>query len=145
MGCLLEMLDWYGHREANQQDEMVWCLEEDKGFTIRSMCEALGPTSQISFLGECVWNSHVQSKAPFLLWEFWWNKIPTLDNLCRRGLMLPNWCCLCKGGGELAGHTFLHCPWSTPFWDYFINKFGVGSIVLDQGVSILLAETSSHY
>lgn len=97
-----------GNRD--KQDEMVWVLEEEEGFSIKSMCEALGSPSHLSFPRECVWDSHVQSKFSFLLWEVWWNRIPMIDNLRRRGIILPNWCCLCKGDEESVDHIFLHCP-----------------------------------
>lgn len=125
MGRLLDTLDHYSLGKENQLDEMLWTQDEERGFSVRSMCEALSPPSQIVFPSECIWNSHVQSKFSFLLWELWWNKIPTINNLIRRGLILLNWCCLCKGDGESIGHTFLHFPWSATFWNHFISKFRV--------------------
>lgn len=67
MGRLLDLLDHYTLGEVNQPDEMLMSLNEEKGFSIRSMCEALSTSGQIAFPRECVWNSQVQSKISFLL------------------------------------------------------------------------------
>lgn len=53
--------------------------------------------------------SSYPDKATLLLWKLWWNRIPTLDNLLRRGLILPNWCCLCMDNVESVDHSFLQC------------------------------------
>lgn len=46
---------------------MIWVLDEDNGFSVKFMFEALRPPNQLSFLGDCVWNPAIQSKVAFLL------------------------------------------------------------------------------
>lgn len=89
------------------------------------MYEALYTSMGIQFPSECVWKPKIPTKNAFLLWEVWWNRIPTINNLLRRGLVLPSWCCLCRDDVESADHLFLHCPWSKPIWDYFIRSMGI--------------------
>lgn len=43
----------------------------------------------------------------------------TIDNLIRRGMVLPNWCCLCKENVDSVGDTFIHCIWATTFFESF--------------------------
>lgn len=128
MGCLLELLDRYCIGGADQHDEMVWCLEEENGFIVKSMCKVLGTSTSVSFPRKCVWNLNMQLRDSFLMWELWWNMILTLDNLRSGGMYLPSWCCLCKGEGESAAYIFLHCSWTVPIWSHFINRFGVAFI-----------------
>ncbi|XP_074273324.1 uncharacterized protein LOC141596657 [Silene latifolia] len=40
------------------------------------------------------------------------NKLPTVDNLCRRGMMLVNRCVLCESHSETASHLFFDCAYS---------------------------------
>ncbi|XP_074266936.1 uncharacterized protein LOC141590229 [Silene latifolia] len=40
------------------------------------------------------------------------NKLPTIDNLCRRGLVLINRRVLCKQNSESSDHLFFDCPFS---------------------------------
>lgn len=42
MGCLLEMLDNYCLGDGAMPDEMLWCLDEAKRYSVKSMCEVLG-------------------------------------------------------------------------------------------------------
>lgn len=96
-----------------------------KGVFLSNLYEELGSPSHDLFQGECVWNSNIQTKAYFLLWKLWWNRIPTIDNLVRRGMVLFNWCCLCKEDAESSDHIFLHCVWTSTFLNYFTSRFGV--------------------
>lgn len=125
MGRLLDLLERYAIGERDVNDEMLWGLDEEKGFSVKSMYEELSCPSQLSFPGECVWNPLIQLKVSFLMWELCWNRAPTIDNLIRRDMYIPNWCCLCKADAESTSHLFLHCPWVRYFWDHFISRFGV--------------------
>jgi hypothetical protein len=57
--------------------------------------------------------------ARFLLWFFTWTaacgKIPTVDNLRRRGMVVVNRCWLCEADGESVDHLLLHCGGSESF------------------------------
>ncbi|XP_074265539.1 uncharacterized protein LOC141587978 [Silene latifolia] len=44
------------------------------------------------------------------------NKLPTVDNLCTRGLVLVNRCVLCESHSETADHLFFYCSFSATVW-----------------------------
>ncbi|XP_074315220.1 uncharacterized protein LOC141651404 [Silene latifolia] len=44
------------------------------------------------------------------------NKLPTIDNICSRGLMLVNRCVLCEQQAETAAHLFFECSYSKEVW-----------------------------
>ncbi|XP_074290835.1 uncharacterized protein LOC141617542 [Silene latifolia] len=44
------------------------------------------------------------------------NKLPTLDNLIRRGLYLANQCGLCEKANEDVKHLFFTCAYSAQVW-----------------------------
>ncbi|XP_074289207.1 uncharacterized protein LOC141614356 [Silene latifolia] len=44
------------------------------------------------------------------------NKLPTLDNLSRRGLIIANRCVLCESHSESALHLFFECSFSAVVW-----------------------------
>lgn len=48
-----------------------------------------------------------------------------MDNLIRRGMIIPNRCCLCMADAESSGHLFIHCAWVRPLWCYFLSHFDV--------------------
>jgi hypothetical protein len=52
-------------------------------------------------------------------------KILTIDNLRKRGLILVDWCCLCRESGESPDHLRLHCKVARKLWDLVFVLFGV--------------------
>lgn len=75
--------------------------------------------------GICAWNPQIQLKVAMFVWKLWWDHAPTIDNLIRRGIAIPNWCCLCISAGESFAHLFLHCPRVYSLWSYFWVRVGV--------------------
>ena len=55
-----------------------------------------------------VWNQLVPTKVEFFVWEAWWGKVLTLDQLNRRGFSLPNRCYLCGEEEENIDHLLIH-------------------------------------
>jgi hypothetical protein len=53
------------------------------------------------------------------------NKIFTLDNLRRRGIVVVNRCWLCKSDGELVDHILLHYGAARALWNDFFIRFGL--------------------
>lgn len=102
-----------------QQDERVWSLDEENGFTMKSMYLDLCPLV-VSYPGECVWNSLIQLTVSFFMWELLWDRALMIDNLILRGMMIPNQCCLCTSAAESSRHLFVHCLWVEPIWSYFL-------------------------
>lgn len=95
--------------------------DKHRGFSISSMYDTLCHQIHDVSPGICVWNSLIQLKVSFLLWRLWWNRVPTIDNLIRRGMGITNWCCLCISASESSGHLFHHCPWISYLWNYFLD------------------------
>lgn len=72
------------------------------------------------------WKRMWKLKAPLprtrlLMWSILNNKVPTGDNLIKRGLYGPYWCCLCKDNTETVGHLFLSCPTTTDLWNSILS------------------------
>ena len=53
------------------------------------------------------------------------DKIHTLDNLAKRGQIIPNRCSLCKHDLEMINHLFIHFPYSSKVWNLLTRDFGV--------------------
>lgn len=70
---------------------------------------------------------HVETqKAPprskVFMWSILKNKIPTGDNLIKRGMHKPFWCNLCKDNTESMDHLFLTCPITVDLWVYVLSN-----------------------
>ncbi|XP_074298626.1 uncharacterized protein LOC141629544 [Silene latifolia] len=44
------------------------------------------------------------------------NRLPTIDNLCKRGLVLVNRCALCESSLETISHLYFRCSYSVVVW-----------------------------
>lgn len=56
----------------------------------------------IHFHGK-IFGAKVPKRVSFFLfgWSAAWDKILTIDNLIKRGLLLVNWCCMCPCNGKI--------------------------------------------
>ncbi|KAF5455272.1 hypothetical protein F2P56_024868, partial [Juglans regia] len=84
-----------------------------------------------------IWRSKAPTKAAFFVWTAALGKILTIDNLRRRGLIITDWCCLCRNSGETVDHLLLHCEFARGIWNYFFNKLGVAWVMPDRVVGFL--------
>jgi hypothetical protein len=65
----------------------------------------------------------------FFAWMVTLGKILTLDNLCKMNIIVIEWCYMCKIGGEVINHLFLHCMVATKLWSTILQLFGVVWVV----------------
>jgi hypothetical protein len=61
----------------------------------------------------------------FCVWTATLGKILTLDNLGKRNVIVVDWYCICKKGGESNNHLFLHCEVVRDLWSSLFYLFGV--------------------
>lgn len=47
--------------------------------------------------------------SQFFVWEAWYERMMTLDDVKRRGITMVNRCYLCQKEEENVSHLFLHC------------------------------------
>jgi hypothetical protein len=62
-----------------------------------------------SFPWKSIWKVKVHPRVPFFVWTMTLGKILTLDNLCKRNIIVIEWCYMCKNYGESIDNLFLHC------------------------------------
>lgn len=98
----------------------------EKGSQLKLCTMPCAPPTSFSSPGKCVWNNLIPLKISFFLWELWRDRAPTINNLLARGLIIPNWCSMCKSDAESLGHLFIHCSWVSHIWRFFLDHFGVG-------------------
>jgi hypothetical protein len=67
------------------------------------------------------WRTNAPLRLVFFTWTTSLGKILTLDNLCKRHIIVINWCCTCKKSGETLD-LLLHCDVMRDFVDYGISN-----------------------
>lgn len=55
------------------------------------------------------WRMRIPTKIKIFLWRLCVDRLPTIDNLSRRSVVVPNFCALCGEHGESSMHLFWMC------------------------------------
>jgi hypothetical protein len=119
-------------------DLVCWNPSSREVFEVRSFYHALIQPASSAFPWRSVWKAKAPSKMAFFLWTASLGRILTTDNLRKRGIIIMDWCCMCKAGGESVNHLFIHCPVASDLWNMFFHLFGV-LWVMPKGVVDLLS------
>ncbi|KAJ1701213.1 hypothetical protein LUZ63_000992 [Rhynchospora breviuscula] len=71
-----------------------------------------------------IWKLLLPPRLKTFLWLMLHNKLPTIDNLQKRGLPIVNRCCLCKNCSESIAHTFGSCSFFKDVTNLALNRTG---------------------
>jgi hypothetical protein len=109
---------------------ICWIPSKRKFFEVRSFVVLSNSSNRYevgcsSFPWKGIWKVKVPLQVSFFVWTASLGKILTLDNLCKRGLIVVNWCCMCKRSGESINHLFLHCEVARTLSSVLFTLFGV--------------------
>jgi mannosylglycoprotein endo-beta-mannosidase len=86
-----------------------------------------------------IWKSPAPSKLIAFSWQVLHNRIPTKDNLVRRGIFRgdsPGNCVVCSGSLESVTHLFLHCDFAFSIWLDIFRWLDV-SVIMPGSLSIM--------
>jgi len=74
--------------------------------------------------GKMLWQKDIPLKVVVFAWRLFRNRLPTKDDLSRRGILNDDSCLCVAGCGSLetAHHLFLHCSLFGSVW-YLINSW----------------------
>ena len=64
-------------------------------------------------------------RVGFSAWSASLGKILTTDNLCKRRVLVLDWCYMCKRFGESVDHLLLLCPIAWELWSLVFCLFGI--------------------
>ena len=99
-------------------DQLHWINSTDGKLTNKiayTTLVARGPSVQWADL---IWNTFIPPSRAFITWRLLHNKLPTDDNLRKRGCYIVSICCFCKKQAESSHHLFFDCPVTFNLWDW---------------------------
>jgi hypothetical protein len=85
-----------------------------------------------------IWNSYVPPTRAFISWRLLHDRLPTDENLRKRGCYIVSICCFCRKQSESSSHIFLHCPVTAQLWDW-LSKGSGQHMDLTSGLSLVLS------
>lgn len=99
----------------NNDDKLLWTSNKKSTFTVNSFYNYLQGQSNLDgmeFPSRMIWNTSAPPRISFFGWEAAKERILTIDNLMRRGIILTNRCFLCQKDAESTNHLLLWCPFT---------------------------------
>lgn len=104
----------------DKQDGWSWAGDLATGYTVKSAYLAQLPISNDSAFFKTIWRSMVPSKVIGLAWKIAHGRLPTLDNLLKRGVDLGDnndgQCFFCSQHIEEVAHLFFSCDFTYKVW-----------------------------
>jgi len=96
----------------------------------------LGQSQEVPW-HKLLWNTYIPPSMAFISWRFLHNKLPTEDNLKKRGCIIVSICCFCKKSEESSLHLFLRCAIIGQLWlwlmkgtDQILDLSSINSLLL---------------
>ena len=120
-------------------DRVVWNLSKRRNFEVKTFYKALACHEAVSFPWKGIWRVKAPKRVAFFVWTAALGKILTHDNLRRRGIVVVEWCVMCKKHGESVDHLLLHCDVARVVWSSFYSLFGVEWVMPSSVVDLLSA------
>nr|ABD28730.1 Ribonuclease H [Medicago truncatula] len=103
-------------------DKLIWTDSVDGDLSNKlafSFLPGHGPTVHWA---KMLWNAYTPPTGAFITWRFLHNKLPTDDNLRKRGCYIVSiCCCFCRKQAETSSHIFLQCPVTLQLWDWLLK------------------------
>lgn len=104
-------------------DSLSWKFGRSGVFSVKSFYQVLGGESagvEVSPIS-AIWKYGAPSKVAAFAWLAGSKKILTVDNLRKRGMIIPNVCLMCFQDGESVNHLFIHCSFARQLWNKILN------------------------
>ncbi|XP_024640596.1 uncharacterized protein [Medicago truncatula] len=97
-------------------DSLVWLHSSNSKLTSKLALNFLKPAVVNLPWAAVIWKSCIPPAHSFILWCIMHGKIPTDENLRRRGCINVSICSFCLRTDESYEHLFLHCPFAKNIW-----------------------------
>ncbi|XP_024630644.1 uncharacterized protein [Medicago truncatula] len=119
--------------QVDKEDRWLWRLKSSNDFTVRSASKVLvnQQNTYTEVSPNALWHKDIPLKVVLFAWRLIRDRLPTKDNLIRRGIIGPN-DSLCVGGCglmETSPRLFLHCQLFGEVWHFIHLWLGVCSVI----------------
>jgi len=102
-------------------DKLIWTDSVDGDLSNKLSFSFLAGHGPAVHWAKMLWNTYTPPTRAFITWRFLHNKLPTDDNLRKRGCYIVSVCCFYRKQAETSSHIFLQCPVTLQLWDWLLK------------------------
>ncbi|XP_019431188.1 PREDICTED: uncharacterized protein LOC109338411 [Lupinus angustifolius] len=122
---------------SGKRDRFIWKSSVDGLMTLRDASAWINVNPQPSNWCKIIWSSSIPPSKSFTTWRFRHGKLPTDENLQKRGCSLASMCNLCKASNDNSEHIFLTCHFAVRIWNWLGTTFSI--TINNHSISAILA------
>lgn len=97
---------------------LCWTSAPDGKLTSKIAFRPLNGIGQRVVWANLLWNSYIPPSRSFITWRLLHNKLPTDENLRKRGCFIVPICCFCMKDSETSQHMFFDCLVTSILWEW---------------------------
>ncbi|GKV00581.1 hypothetical protein SLEP1_g13249 [Rubroshorea leprosula] len=126
-----------------QEDRWIWKKDPRGKYSVSSAYNLLNTTPIPNLPGDynLIWNGRVPLKVAAFAWKVMQNRIPTKDNLQKRGVLgseEDQSCVLCGKEAESVNHLLFSCPIAWKVWSSCYQWWGINVVAQEKGWNHLI-------
>ena len=107
---------------AHQHDSIQW---KHGTFSTKNVWGLIRHQEQKVVWWKWAWKKPTVQKFSLTCFQAILHKLPTLDNLKKRGFQLASFCPLCYSASENEDHLFCTCPFSSEVWMEILHRLNI--------------------
>ncbi|TQD76419.1 hypothetical protein C1H46_038047 [Malus baccata] len=106
------------------KDVLIWEVSTSGVFSFSDGYEIVRHRFPVKSWASIIWRPFIPPRYSILVWKILFNKLPTEDQLQRRGIPLAPICQLCHKNSESIDHIFSSCEFAQCAWRWLATQFG---------------------
>lgn len=118
------------------QDQLVWLHSSDGDLSSKKAFVFLRTSADALSFPSLIWRVSIPPSHSFIFWRVMPDKMPTDENIRRRGCTLVSICVLYMISSENSVHLFLECLFASHLWTWLGNQLH-RPIIIDSVLSTL--------
>ncbi|KAF6148117.1 hypothetical protein GIB67_011892 [Kingdonia uniflora] len=120
----------------HKPDRRVWKPDLIGKFSTKGAFETIRNKGQQNLWFKFLFRSAIHPRLSMWGWRLCHGKLPTDDNVQKKGITLASHCCLCANNSESIHHLFWDCSLSNCLWTWLEDLFQVQ--ILDKNLKSFL-------
>ncbi|CAL0327859.1 unnamed protein product [Lupinus luteus] len=109
---------------SDHKDQLAWVHTSDGHLTMKAAYNFYNPTQNPTNWCNEIWSMAIPPTKSFNTWRLINNRMPTDENLQKRGITLASICDLCHSNVDSSKHLFFECSFAISLWSWLSNIFG---------------------